>query len=83
MPLGQRLADMPPKRRLRIRDLGGELLISATDALKGTALRLAFSRGKQAMCPPLESGPYPPPPGQRGPNQLGKGKGGGCGSASF
>jgi hypothetical protein len=33
MPLGQRIADMPPKRRRRIRDLGRELIVGAGDVL--------------------------------------------------
>ena len=33
MPLGQRIAHMPPEGRRRIRDLGGELLVGAGDVL--------------------------------------------------
>jgi hypothetical protein len=33
LPLGQRLAHMRPERRLRIRDLLGELLVGAGDGL--------------------------------------------------
>jgi hypothetical protein len=33
MPLGERIAHMPPERRLRIRDLRGELLVGAGDVL--------------------------------------------------
>jgi hypothetical protein len=39
MPLGQRIAHVPPERRRRIRDLRGELHVG---------LRLVFSRGKLA-----------------------------------
>jgi hypothetical protein len=33
MPLRQRIAHMPPERRRRIRDLGGEFLVGAGDIL--------------------------------------------------
>jgi hypothetical protein len=41
MPLGQRIAHVPPKRRRRVLDLRGELLVGAANS---SSARETFSR---------------------------------------